>query len=184
MRTAIIDYGAGNTRSVSNALTRLGEPHTLTADPAVLGAAERVILPGVGAAASAMRGLAERGLTQWVRECEQPLLGICLGMQLLYEHSTEGDTPCLGLLPGRVTELPPGPQPVPHMGWNTLSTGEMVYFVHSYGCPVGPATVATGTYNGQTFSAIVRAGHRWGMQFHPEKSGPVGAELLSQFLQA
>jgi glutamine amidotransferase len=194
--TAIIDYGAGNTRSVANALDRLGAAWTLTAEAAVLDAAERVILPGVGAAASAMEALRVRDLIRWLRATDKPLLGVCLGLQLLYERSDEGDAAGLGLLPGIVRRFPEGRAPIPHTGWNTLRLtaetplldagmdGAYAYFVHAYAAPVGPETRATCTYAGTTFSAVVQQGNRFATQFHPEKSGALGAAILQRFLAA
>ena len=166
----------------------------LTTSVTELTAAPRVLLPGVGAAADAMARLHALGLVDAIRGLTQPVLGICLGMQLLYERSDEGDTECLGLVPGRVLRLADGPdRPVPHMGWNQLEPGradpllaglrdrEHFYFVHSYAAPVGPDTIATTVY-GTPFTAVVRRGNFAGAQFHPERSGPAGARLLANFL--
>lgn len=184
MNIAIIDYGAGNTRSVHNALKRLGVAATITNDVKLLDAADGVLLPGVGAAKSAMNSLHASGVVPWIQSTTKPLLGLCLGMQLLYRTSEEGNTPCLGLLPGNVTRILAGDGPVPHMGWNTLSTGETVYFVHSYACPPGPETVATCTYNNGEMAAFIRHQNLWGMQFHPEKSGAAGEQFLQLFLKS
>ncbi|NNF58096.1 MAG: imidazole glycerol phosphate synthase subunit HisH [Rhodothermaceae bacterium] len=193
---ALIDYGAGNTRSVVNALDRLSVDWTLSADPAVLNSADKLILPGVGAAGSAMHALREAGLVDVLRATEQPLLGVCLGLQLLYERSEEDDTECLGLLPGVVRRFPDGGVPIPHMGWNTLRLiGETslldagmddahAYFVHSYAAPMGPETRATCTYAGVTFSAVVQHGRVVATQFHPEKSAALGAAVLRNFVTA
>jgi glutamine amidotransferase len=192
---AIIDSGGANIASLRFALERLGASSTLTEDADELRAAPRVILPGVGAAADAMRRLESLRLVEVIRDLRQPVLGICLGMQLLFEASDEGDTRCLGLLPGRVERFPDRDGfPVPHMGWNQLdfeadtallagiTRGEYVYFVHSYRAPVGPWTVATADYGGE-FSALVRQRNFHGAQFHPERSGQVGARLLAGFLE-
>jgi glutamine amidotransferase len=192
---AIIDSGGANIASLRFALERLGASSTLTVDPDELRAAPRVILPGVGAAADAMLRLESLRLVDVIRGLRQPVLGICLGMQLLFDASDEGDTRCLGLLPGRVERFPDRDGfPVPHMGWNQLDfavgsalmtgidRGEYVYFVHSYRAPVGPWTVATSDYGGQ-FSAVVRQRNFHGAQFHPERSGQVGARLLASFLE-
>lgn len=192
---AIIDNGGANIASLRYALERLGADAQLTADPAVLRAAPRVILPGVGAAAAAMQRLESSGLVETIRSLRQPMLGICLGMQLLFDTSEEGNTACLGLLPGRVERIADrDTYPVPHMGWNQLEfaspdplldgieCGEHVYFVHSYAAPVGPMTVATADYGG-SFAAIVRRDNFVGMQFHPERSGAAGARLLANFLE-
>jgi glutamine amidotransferase len=192
---AIIDSGGANIASLRFALERLGASSTLTVDADELRATPRVILPGVGAAADAMRRLESLRLVEVIRDLRQPVLGICLGMQLLFDASDEGDTRCLGLLPGRVERFPDRDGfPVPHMGWNQLDfesdaalltgidRGEYVYFVHSYRAPVGPWTVATSDYGGE-FSAVVQQRNFYGAQFHPERSGPVGARLLAGFLE-
>jgi glutamine amidotransferase len=193
---AIVAAGGANFASVRIALARLGVRARLTADPARIAAASRVILPGVGAAAAGMAALRDAGLVDVLRGLRQPLLGICLGMQLLHEHSDEGDVACLGLLPGRVARLPrTGPRiRVPHMGWNRLrhdgtdpllrgvADGAEAYFVHGYGVPVGAATVAR-CEHGAPFAAVVRRGPVAGVQFHPERSGPVGARVLRNFLE-
>jgi imidazole glycerol-phosphate synthase subunit HisH len=191
---AIIDNGGGNVASVRYALERLGCTVHLTRDADEIRAAPRVILPGVGAARDAMRRLAAAGLDRLVPTLTQPVLGICLGMQLLYAASAEGDSDCLGILPGRATRFAAAPgRAVPHMGWNQLTparpspllagiaAGDYAYFVHSYALPPGPDTVATCDYGGP-FTAIVSRGNFHGAQFHPERSGPTGARLLANFL--
>ena len=193
---AIIDSGGANIASVRFALERLGVESVLTADPAVISAAERVILPGVGAAPVAMAQLARAGLVECIRGLTQPVLGICLGMQLLFERSEEGDTPLLGLVGGTCGAFDPGMGlTVPHMGWNRLlprgegrhpllsgvEDGAHVYFVHSYAAPVSADTVASCSY-GVDFTALVARGNFMGAQFHPERSGPVGARILGNFL--
>lgn len=193
---AIIDSGGANIASVRFALERLGVDSVLTADPAVISAAERVILPGVGAAPVAMAQLARAGLVECIRGLTQPVLGICLGMQLLFERSEEGDTPLLGLVGGTCGAFDPGMGlTVPHMGWNRLlprgegrhpllsgvEEGAHVYFVHSYAAPVSADTVASCSY-GVDFTALVARGNFMGAQFHPERSGPVGARILGNFL--
>lgn len=192
----LIDAGGANLGSVRYALERLGARVRVSVDAAEIRGAERVILPGVGAAATAMARLRELGLVEVVRGLRQPLLGICLGMQLLYESSEEGDVECLGLLPGRVRKLTPidnGAVRVPHMGWNRLrhrhgdpllagiDDGAQVYFVHSYAAPVTADTLASCDH-GVDFAAVVRRGNRHGAQFHPERSATVGARLLKNFL--
>lgn len=193
---AIIANGGANIASLRFALDRLGASSQLTADPAELRAARRVILPGVGAAGDAMQRLRALGLVELVPTLTQPVLGICLGMQLLFDSSEEGDTACLGILPGRVARFPDREGlPVPHMGWNRLQArGEdapllqgldenpWVYFVHSYAAPVGAWTVATSDYGG-AFSALVRQRNFHGAQFHPERSSRAGARLLQNFLE-
>lgn len=194
MRVVLVDAGGTNIGSVRYALQRLGTDAELTADPARIRAASHVILPGVGAAAPGMRRLREAGLVDVMRGLTQPVLGVCLGMQLLCERSDEGDTECLGVVPASVRLLPPAPGlRVPHMGWNNLAStgphpltaglrdGDTAYFVHSYAVPVGPYTLAASEH-GTAFSAMVAAGNFMGMQFHPERSAGVGAQLLRNFL--
>ena len=194
MNVVLIDSGGANIGSVRYALERLGVDAPLTADANVIRGADRVILPGVGAAGTAMALLRERGLVEVIRGLQQPLLGICLGMQLLFDASDEGGVECLGLLPGTVTRMR-GVEGirVPHMGWNTLSPtrahplldgiprGGHAYFVHGYCAPVTDDTLATCDH-GQTFAAVVGRGNRFGAQFHPERSAEVGARLLQNFL--
>jgi len=196
---AIIDNGGANIASLRFALERLGASSHLTADPVQLRAARRVILPGVGAAADAMARLQALGLVDLIPQLTQPVLGICLGMQLLFARSEEGDdgedTECLGIIAERVSRLPARPDfPVPHMGWNQLSIrtpcpllagvrdGDYCYFVHSFAAPTGPWTLATTDYGGE-FSAAVRHENFLGVQFHPERSAGVGSRVLSAFLE-
>jgi glutamine amidotransferase len=194
-RLAIIDSGGANIASLQFAVERLGLPSDLTTDPATLRAATHVILPGVGAAADCMGRLQNAGLVDTIRGLRQPLLGICVGMQLLFDSSEEGNVSCLGILPGRVRRFATRPElPVPHMGWNQLECrgpsplladirqGDHVYFVHSYAVPVSDLTVATASY-GDPFTAIVQRGNVYGAQFHPERSAKVGAQLLQNFLR-
>jgi glutamine amidotransferase len=193
-RLAIIDSGGANIASLQFALDRLGIESVLTTDANVLRSATHVMLPGVGAAADCMARLREANLIDVIRSLSQPLLGICVGMQLLYESSEEGDVECLGLLPGRVRRLSCEGLPIPHMGWNQLElatssplfediqSGDYVYFVHSYCAPVSDATLAKCTY-GETFSAVVQRGHVYGTQFHPERSGRIGSLILRNFLR-
>lgn len=191
---AVIDSGGANIGSVLYALERLGARARLTADAAAIRAAPRVILPGVGAAAPAMARLQALGLVDTLRSLTQPVLGICLGMQLLYDGSDEGDVECLGLLPGRVRRLHGGAGVrVPHMGWNRLlarraspllagvADGARVYFVHSFAAPDDAACVAACDH-GERFAAVVQRGNVAGMQFHPERSAAAGARLLANFL--
>lgn len=192
---AMVDSGGANIASVRFALERLGVRSELTTDPAVIRAADRVILPGVGSAAEGMKRLQARGLVDCVRQLTQPVLGVCLGLQLLFEASEEGPTPTLGLIPGRVALLPssPGIQ-VPHMGWNTVETDRRTglldgigpearfYFVHSFAAPVNEFTLARCAH-GTAFAAIVQRGNFSGVQFHPERSGPAGARLLRNFVE-
>lgn len=192
---AIIDSGGANIASLLYALQRLGCEGTLTRDPQVVRSARRVILPGVGAAEDAMQRLRTAGLATLIPTLRQPLLGICLGMQLLFESSEEGDTACLGIIPGRACRFVAAPgRTVPHMGWNQIEStrshpllhgvadGDYVYFVHSYALPVGPATIARCEY-GVPFSAAVSHGNFNATQFHPERSARVGARVLGNFLE-
>ncbi len=194
MKVAVVKLGVGNTASVMFALERLGVAAELTDDPARLAEAKRVILPGVGAAAHAMRLLDGKGLADTLRAFKRPLLGICLGQQLLFESSEEGDAEGLGLIPGRVKRFPISTQaPIPHMGWTKLEqtredallegVGEdaYAYFVHSFVCPDGEATTATAHY-GWRFPATVASGNVFGCQFHPERSGAAGARILQNFV--
>jgi len=189
-----VDAGGTNIGSVRYALQRLGVEAPLTADPAAIRAASKVIVPGVGAAGPAMARLRALGLVDLLRGLTQPVLGVCLGMQLLCAHSEEGDVDCLGLIPATVRRLLPTPGlRVPHMGWNRLHTrsahplldglahGAQAYFVHSYAVPVGIDTLATAEH-GAAFSAVVARRNFFGMQFHPERSAAVGARLLRNFL--
>lgn len=190
----IIGCCGANLASLAFAYERLGYDVPITEDPARVRAASHVLLPGVGAARDAMRRLDEMGFTALVPTLTQPVLGICLGMQLLFEHSAEEDTPCLGVIPGRVERLKPAAHlPIPEMGWNQLditratpllegvSDGAYAYFVHSYAAPVGDCTRAVTDYTTE-FSAVVEHGNFFGTQFHPERSSAVGARILENFL--
>lgn len=193
MEVAIINYNAGNVQSVLFAMERLGVEAVLTDDPATIRAAKKVIFPGVGEANTTMRYLRERGLDEVIRSLTQPVLGICLGMQLLCEHSEENDTPCLGIIPQNVIKFrPKNGEKVPHMGWNVLHDlkngiftsdleGEYVYFVHSYYVEAGIFTTALTDYT-IPFSAGVQKDNFYATQFHPEKSGKVGERILKNFL--
>lgn len=194
-RVAIVDSGGTNIGSVSYALERLGATARLTADRGDILAADRVVLPGVGAARAGMERLRASGLDEVLPQVQAPLLGVCLGMQLLFDHCAEdGGVATLGMIPGEVGPIPAGPGVrVPHMGWNVLTDladdpllagieeGERAYFVHSYAAPVGAHTIAA-TSHGTAWSAVVRSGSRWGAQFHPERSASVGARLLRNFV--
>ena len=190
----LVDSGGTNLGSVRYALQRLGVDAPLATTPAQLRAASHVILPGVGAAGPGMQRLRELELVDTLRGLTQPVLGVCLGMQLLFESSSEGVESCLGVIPARVEKLAATPGlRVPHMGWNRLQrTGEHrllqdldddahAYFVHSYAAPTGPWTLAASEH-GQRFSAVVQNANFYGMQFHPERSGATGALLLKNFL--
>jgi len=194
MDVAVIKLGVGNTASVMFALERLGAKAALTNDPDQVRGAERVILPGVGAAGAAMRLLKQSGMADVLRAFPRPLLGICLGQQVLYDRSEEGGAVGLGLLPGIVSALKAAPErPSPHMGWGALRitqqhpllegvrSGDYAYFVHSYACPADANAIAEGEY-GTTFAAAVARDNILGCQFHPERSGAVGALILRNFL--
>ena len=194
MEVAIIDSGGANLASLQFAFERLGARTRVTSDASTITAAARVVLPGVGSAVDAMRRLRASGIAEVLANLRQPVLGICLGMQLLFERSAEGPTECLSLLPGDVRRLDAAPgRPVPHMGWNQLTRcredpllagiapGEYFYFVHSYAVPACEVTVAQVDY-GQPLSGLVRRGNFWGAQFHPERSAAAGSRLLGNFL--
>ena len=191
---AIIDYKMGNLRSVENALKRLGAEFCVTADPAVIRAADKVLLPGVGNAAEAMHNLREAGLVEVIRSLRRPVLGICVGMQVMCRHSEEGDVECLNIFDSRVKRFTPAPDlKVPHMGWNQIGNlesklfkglegGSYVYFVHSYYPELCPDTIATSRH-GVMFSAALKYENFYGTQFHPEKSGDVGERIIENFLK-
>ena len=194
----MIDYGAGNVQSVQYALERLGHRAEVSHDPARVARADKVIFPGVGAARASMEALEARGLAEVIPRLEQPVLGICVGMQVMARRSEEDDTPCLGIVDAVVRRLRPTTheEKVPHVGWNTLrgtadwlgpdESGDFehayVYYVHSYAMEVGDFTTATTEY-GRVFSAALRHRNFYGTQFHAEKSGHVGARILKAFLE-
>jgi imidazole glycerol-phosphate synthase subunit HisH len=190
---AILDLGYGNVESIRLGFARLGAEPVLVKDAASVATVDRLVLPGVGAAGYAMERLRALELVDAIRARTKPLLGICLGMQLLFEGSDEADAECLTLVPGRVREMHAVPgRPVPHMGWTQiedaspgigLATGDHVYFAHSFACDDGPATAARVTYGGSVPAAL-RQGHLWGAQFHPERSAAAGARFLKAFLSA
>ena len=191
VRAVIVEAGGANFGSLLAACTRIGVDAELTESPAAIRNATHVILPGVGAAAQAMAALRERGIDRVMRTLTQPLLGICLGMQLLFERSQEGDVECLGVLPGEVRRLPAAPR-WPHMGWNTIDiarehallndvgTDAWFYFVHGYAAGANADAIATSDHGG-CFAAAVARDHVFGMQFHPEKSAAAGRRVLANF---
>jgi glutamine amidotransferase len=199
LRIAIIDYGAGNLRSVAKALESLGATPLVTSDPKEMDAADALILPGQGACDSAMVALEGHELTGYVQQAiasGKPFFGVCLGLQLLFDSTEEGNAQCLGIIPGRVKRFPPGLK-VPHMGWNTVELqnpehpvfadipqGSHFYFVHSfYGEPESPEVVAATTEYGLNFCSALAQGNLVATQFHPEKSGPTGIRLYANFLR-
>lgn len=190
----IVDYNAGNVRSVANALTRLGAEYELTADASRIVAADRVILPGVGNAAEAMADLRAKGLDGIIRNLRRPVLGICVGMQVMCRYSEEGDVTGMGIFDTEVRKFKPSPEAkVPHMGWNVTANmegrlfrgvekGSSFYYVHSFFPQLCPDTIATCRHGEAFFSAALRYENFYGTQFHPEKSGPAGEMLLQNFL--
>ena len=192
MKLAIVDLAYGNIGSIQLAFERFGVRPELTADLESIASADRVVLPGVGAAGYAMQRIDELGLRDTLTSLRQPALGICLGMQLLFERSEEANTECLGIIPGAVRALEPEPdRPVPHMGWSRLevrdpeiglTSGDYVYFANGYAADPGEATVASADY-GRQIPAVVRRGNWLGAQFHPERSSQAGAEFLKAFLR-
>jgi glutamine amidotransferase len=193
---AVVPGGGENVNSVLYALERLDVRPALTLDPATVASAERVILMGVGAAPPAMAKLHAHGLIDCLRSLRQPVLGICVGMQLLFERSAEGDIACLGMLPGRVEALPASPGlPVPHMGWNKLillrpdnplldglKTGDWAFYANSFYAPPSGACIARTDY-AVPIAAVVNQGNVFGCQFHPEKSRRTGQRLIENFLR-
>lgn len=191
-KIVIIDYGAGNTRSVQFALERLGVEAVLTNNHTQIEAAEKVIFPGVGQAQTAMLNLQSTGLDQLIPTLKQPVLGVCLGMQLLCDFSEEANTDCLGIFPLQVKRFPKIMR-VPHIGWNQIITlessifneipdKEYMYYVHSYFVELSEYTIATTNY-GLSFSAAIQKDNFYGCQFHPEKSGSMGERILANFLK-
>lgn len=194
MDVVIVDTGCANIASVGFAIDRLGAQQIVSQDADVILKAKRVILPGVGSATTAMQNLKQRGLINILQNLKQPVLGICLGMQILFDQSQEGKVSGLGKIDGTIIDLDTKNLPSPHMGWNTLSPTkpdlilegitdqDYAYFVHSYAAPLGDYTLASSTHGSQ-FSAIVRQGNFYGCQFHPERSGKTGARILENFLK-
>jgi imidazole glycerol-phosphate synthase subunit HisH len=189
----ILKYRAGNIASVSNALQRLEADYIVTDDIGQLNSCKAILFPGVGHAASAMNDLQKKGLDTWLKQTDKPVLGICLGMQLLYESTEEGDTETLGIIPGRLMKFDSGKAKVPHMGWNQLKSfsdhpllasvtaGQYFYFVHSYYAPANDYTLASCNYINE-FAAVSAKDNFMGVQFHPEKSGKIGSLLIQNFL--
>ena len=192
MKIAVIKYSAGNIRSVQIALERLGVDSVVTDDPEVIRAADKVIFPGVGEASSAMAYLKARGMDELIRSLKQPVLGICLGLQLMCSFSEEADTPCLGIFDDRVVRFPEKDK-VPHMGWNSITglkgplfkgvdEGSHVYFVHSFAAEPSKEQIAVTDYI-MPFAAALHKDNFYATQFHPEKSGDVGQRILKNFIE-
>lgn len=191
---AIIDYNMGNIRSVENALNRLGAEWVLTSEPEEIRKASHVLLPGVGNDAEAMANLRERELCGVIRDLRRPVLGICVGMQVMCRDSEEGNVDCLNIFDAHIRRFPDEPGlKIPHVGWNTIANldsklfkginpGEYVYYVHSYYANLCPDTIATTRYGSTLFSAALKYENFYGTQFHPEKSGDVGERILQNFL--
>ena len=193
MSIAIVKYNAGNVESVKNALVRLGVEPIISDDAETLKSADKIIFPGVGEASSAMRFLRERKLDEAIKSLRQPVLGICLGMQLLCEFSKENETECLGIIPAKVKRFDSGELKIPQIGWNNIANlqsklfdnteeNSYVYFVHSFYVPTGAWTTATANY-GTNFSAALQFENFYAVQFHTEKSGAVGERILANFLR-
>lgn len=190
----IVDYGAGNVRSVAHALELLGAEYFVSRSVPELSTADKLILPGVGEARSAMDTLRQDGLSEWLKTIDVSFLGICIGMQILFDHSDERETACLGVLSGRVRRFDEGSVKIPHMGWNRIAfhredplfrnvpDGEYFYFVHSFRAPIVDETLAVSEYGGE-FSASVRKRNYRGVQFHVEKSGNAGLQVLRNFIE-
>lgn len=193
MKVAIVKYNAGNTASVENALYRLGVTPVITDDADLLSNADKVIFPGVGEASSAMSHLRKNCLDKLIIDLKQPVLGICLGMQLMCKSSEENDTNCLGIFESKVNRFNSSTQKVPHVGWNTVSqlksglfrginSEDYFYFVHSYYVETNLHSIAETVY-GLSFAAAIQKDNFYGVQFHPERSGETGAKLLQNFLE-
>ena len=193
MDIVIIDYGAGNVKSVQFALERLGYRAICSNDPEVISKADKVIFPGVGEAQSAMKEIRKFGLEKLIPELKQPVLGICLGMQLMCEHSEENDTDCLGIFPIEVKKFQVELK-VPHIGWNQIvdlkghlfdqvQNTSFVYYVHSYYIPENEFSIANTDY-GITYSGAIKKDNFYACQFHPEKSGDIGEQILKNFIKA
>lgn len=194
--TIIVDYDAGNLYNVANALRFLGADFKFSGDPDVVRSADRVILPGVGSARAAMASLEKQGLADVIRELKVPFLGICLGLQVLFESSAEEETRCLGILPGSVERFDSSVAKVPHIGWNQvelsghdcklfegLSQQCFFYFVHSYYAPVIEGVTQATTRYEVPFSSVIQSANFIGCQFHPERSGEIGLRLIENFLR-
>ncbi len=189
----LLSTGGSNYTSLQSAFARLGASCRLSTDLRDIAAASHVVLPGVGSASSAMQAIQQQGLSPIIKALKQPLLGICLGMQVLYDFSEESEQACLGIFPGKITRLPNAAGiRVPHMGWNAVHStrdnplfkhvdGADFYFVHSFAAALDANSIAA-CQHGIRFTAAVASGNRFGVQFHPERSGPQGQQMLENFL--
>ncbi|OCG19542.1 imidazole glycerol phosphate synthase, glutamine amidotransferase subunit [Gilliamella sp. Fer1-1] len=194
MNIVILDTGCANLSSVKYAVQRLGYEPIISLEPDVVLNSDKLFLPGVGSAKAAMQNLKERNLIELIKVCTQPVLGICLGMQLLANYSNEGHVHTLGIIPENVVKIPDCGLPLPHMGWNQVKPkaghhlfrdipdDAYFYFVHGYAMPLCSATIAETSY-GESFTAAVQKDNFYGVQFHPERSGLAGATLLKNFLE-
>lgn len=191
MKIGIIDYGAGNIQSVKNALNKLGQDCIVSMDKKVLDSVDKIILPGVGNAGKAMENILKYELDSYLKSTNKPLLGICLGMQLLCTFSEENNTSCIGIIDGSLKRFEPT-EKVPKMGWNKIdfessdlfidiAKDSYFYFVHSYYLPLCDHTIATADY-GLKYSSVIHKNHFFGVQFHPEKSGKAGLQLIQNFI--
>jgi len=192
---ALIDYGSGNVASVANALTELKEDFKISNNEVEICRADKIIFPGVGEASFAIRQLHMLNMFSVLRMVKKPMLGICLGLQLMADHSTEGNVACLGIFPVSVEKFDPLKSKVPHMGWNDIQikiqsklftgieNGERFYFANSYYIPLNDCTTAVTDNNGFLFSSAMEKGNYYGVQFHPEKSGDAGLKLLKNFIE-
>ena len=192
MNVAIVDYGVGNIKSIQHSLDRIGVNHVYTMDPEIIFSAEKVIFPGVGDASYAMKKLKNNNLDKLIPNLKQPLLGICLGMQLMCTYSEEGDTSCLGIIDADVKKFNSNKNKIPQIGWNNIKNlktnlfkgvyeNEFMYMVHTYYVPKSRFTISESLY-GLTYSSAINKDNFYGTQFHPEKSGLIGEKIIKNFI--